>query len=799
MRALPAALALALLASRASAQQFPTRGGETGILDVPDANVTGVAGGQLAAELRLDRRPGMRDDFGPLPLYAVAGLASRLDLGLTLRESGQPGDPTPARGLFGAALKLQLVRPRGFLPGAAVSTVFDKINERGVVGARLAVSAALLPVRLALFAGGEADASGLGNGGATAGVAATLSLGRRVELAAEALTGPRGDNYGGALRWLATSTSGVAIGANYFPKEDAYRFAVTLAFSSPAPRSRELPQPAGPIAAAQEEVPVGPRFLDDRPRFRLKIPQSGVQGLAAAQRHQYAPYAPSTAVAAAPAKPAEAPGAVKAAAPSLEDLAEARLRDQESAAGARARRVTAAREQLEAREKALAAETFRLAERERELAAREMELDARERRTVVRGPPTQQQRQLETLEAQLAADAQKLSAIDRSYQPALDAARGREREAAAREDAARDEAARLSAAAAAATARAEHLELRKSALAARLRELAALEARLLAIGERIDASERQLRSRTDRLDTVARRLAARAERLDHLDKRAAEPPRPPPGAPAAPPPTDAKAPAAKDKAVFVMVVKSPTAIVKERAAGPSSPSGPVIQPGAAVEKAVAAAAVVMFPTPATQLSELDRETIDNIARLAAKEGCEVLIWARAKEPGLMAEAQRRAAEIKTRVMSVGQLDQGRIVTRITTRPGAQGVDVVVSALRETARPAAAPAATPAAPKLLPGEGGKRQLREAVQAAQHLIETCVGEHLTRGRKQRAEGVLKLSVSAEGRVTRAATGGGDLAGDELETCLGAAAAQWQFPSADAEYVVDVPITVVTGGAR
>jgi hypothetical protein len=80
----------------------------------------------------------------------------------------------------------------------------------------------------------------------------------------------------------------------------------------------------------------------------------------------------------------------------------------------------------------------------------------------------------------------------------------------------------------------------------------------------------------------------------------------------------------------------------------------------------------------------------------------------------------------------------------------------------------------------------------------MIETCVGEHLGRGRRQRAEGVLKLTVSPAGRVTRAATGGGDLAGDELEACLGAASAQWQFPSADAEYVVDVPITVVSGGA-
>jgi len=64
--------------------------------------------------------------------------------------------------------------------------------------------------------------------------------------------------------------------------------------------------------------------------------------------------------------------------------------------------------------------------------------------------------------------------------------------------------------------------------------------------------------------------------------------------------------------------------------------------------------------------------------------------------------------------------------------------------------------------------------------------------------RAEGTLKLTVNPKGRVTGIGTGTGQLAGPELEECLRAASAAWLFPPADTEYVVDVPITVVRGGA-
>jgi hypothetical protein len=148
-------------------------------------------------------------------------------------------------------------------------------------------------------------------------------------------------------------------------------------------------------------------------------------------------------------------------------------------------------------------------------------------------------------------------------------------------------------------------------------------------------------------------------------------------------------------------------------------------------------------------------------------------------------------------MAAGPVPERQVVTRVTTRPGAQGVDVVVSALRETAKAPAAEAA-PAAARLEPGEGGKRQIREAVQAAQPLIEGCIGEHIQAKRLQRAEGILKLTVSPQGKVLSARATGADLGSEALDACLAASAPRWQFPGAESEYVVDVPITVVQGGA-
>lgn len=792
MRALPIALAALAYATSAAAQGavMPARSGESGLVDVPDGEVLGVGRGLLGVELRFDRAKGAASDFGPLPLYAVAGLLDDLDFGLTMREGGQAGDARPSRLVFGGALKLQLVVPKGNVPAMAVDVTADRLNRAEVLGARFIASThADRPIRLSAFVGGESgDSPGVTYGGALA-----FRVARGTDAVLEALGGPRGQNYGGALRWQAGPAMGVLLGFNYFPGEEGFRVSLGLGFGPQAKREAPpAPSPAaGTIAPAPERL-AGAVFQDDRPHFRLKLRIADPSG-AEPRSLRHGPWTPPVA-AAGPPRPA-AP-ALRSSAPSLDDLAEAQIREQEALADARERRVRATAEQLDAREKLALEEARKLEERERELAAREQQLDAREKRVTVKGPPTQQQRQLESLEAQLASQERNLGAQERSYVPAIDAAQGRERDAAAREDAERQEANRLAASVNGAGTRALQLEIRKQAIGAKNRQLSALEARLVAKGERIDALERQLRTRAERLDAWQRRLDARADRIDLLERRAAESRAP---AAPAPRPADAKAGPPKEKAVFVMVVKSPTAIVKERAgAAATAAPGAALHPGIVVEKAVAAATVVMFAAPSSQLSELDREAIDNIAKLAAKERCELLIWARAKDPSLMGEAQRRANELRTHVIASGPLDSKQVVTRITTRPGAQAVDVVVSALRETAKPAA-PAAAPAAPSLLSGETGKRQIREAVQAAQPSIEACVGEIISQKSLLRAEGVLKLTVSAQGRVTKVLAAEGDLSGTTLEECLGGASRSWLFPPAEAEYVVDVPITVIRGGAR
>jgi hypothetical protein len=790
---LPVALAALVYATGAGAQGafMPARSGEAGLLDVPDGEVMGVGRGLLGVELRFDQAKGVESDFGPLPLYAVGGLLDHLDFGLTMREGGQPGDAHPSRLVYGGALKLQLVQAHDLWPALAVDFTGDRLNRAEVLGGRfIASTRADRPIRLSAFVGGESGESP----GVTWGGALAFRVARSAEAVLEALGGPRGQNYGAAVLWRAAPTMGVLLGANWFPGDEGFRISVGLGFG-PQVKREAAPGPtptAAPIAPSAEEL-AGPIFRDDQPHFRLKLRIADPSGVEP-RSLRHGPWTPSGA-AAGPARPVAS--ALRPSAPSLDELAEAQIREQEALADARDRRVRATAEQLDAREKAALEEARRLEEREGELAAREQQLEAREKRVTVKGPPTQQQRQLESLEAQLASQERNLGAQERSYGPAIDAAQGRERDAAAREDAERQEANRLAASVSGAASRALQLEIRKQALGARNRQLSALEARLVAKGERIDALERQLRTRAERLDAWQRRLDAQADRIDLLERRAAEAKA---GSAGPARPADGKAGAPKEKAVFVMVVKSPTAIVKERAAAPAAAApGAALHPGVVVEKAVAAATVVMFASPAAQLSELDREAIDNIAKLAAREKCELLIWARAKDPGLMAEAQRRAAEIRSHVIASGPLDSKQVVTRITTRPGAQAVDVVVSALRETAKAAAPAAAAPATPALLAGETGKRQIREAVQAAQPSIEACVGEIVSQKSLQRAEGVLKLTVSAQGRVTKVLAAEGDLSGTALEECLGGASRNWLFPPAEAEYVVDVPITVIRGGAR
>lgn len=796
MRRAAASFALLLLVVAspfaATAGNFPTRQGESGLLDVPDAQIIERRTGMVGLEIGFDHAPGTPDRFGPMPLSLGVGLG-RFEWAVSARESGYPGDPRPAPMLFGTALKLGIFAPAGARPGVAVDGYLDRFNDGGAGGGRLILSTGFAgPFRLAGYAGYEKQPTR--SSGLTAGLAAVARHASGVEAVIEGITSPRGSLASAALRYDLNSRVGIGLVGSYQPDNKEYRIALAFGFravsSGRAPVGAQAPAEARPTEPETEPV----LAFGERPLFKLKIRTSDPSRQGEPHHTQYGPY---TAPALAGARTAAPPPRV--AAPSADDVLAAQLRDQELLAEARLKRLRATDDSLNTDEGNLDADARKLDERERVLAAREVQLDARERRIVVRGAPTDQQRQLESQEAQLGAAERQLAAQERGFNPTREAALGTERDAQAREQADRKEADRLLAQADAEKTKARQGELRRQALAARQRMLAAMESRLVARGERIDAATRQLRVRGERVDTWQRRLDVRAERLTLLEQRAAEQQR---GAAAAPAPGLPLPPVPKDKSVFVMVVKSPTAIMKANggAAGAGNAQREALHPGVAVEKAVAAATVISFATPASRLSELDRETIDGIARLAARENCEVLVWARAKDPSLMNEANRRADEVKTLVVNLGNLPPKQVVTRITTRPGALGVDVVVSALREAgkARGETNGEAAPA-DRLAAGETGKRQLRDAVVAVQPAIERCVSEQMTRRGLTSAEGSLKLTIGPAGRITSTQVGNGDLGGADLEACLKGSSATWQFPSADAEYVVDVPITVVGGGAK
>ncbi len=777
---------------------FPTRAGETGLLDVPDAEVAGFSGGGLiGAELRFDAARGVANQFGALPLSYVFGMGWQ-DLGFAVRPGGRPGDPHPSQLLFTGSVKRMILVPGAFGPGVAVDATVDRLNGGPVLGSRLILSTRRLgPLKLAGYLGGESIAHSGRDFGLTSGFAASVLWPRGFETVADAAAGPRGPLFGGALRWIIGRETGLSLGVDVMPRDHAVRVSLGVGLLPWFPKNRPglAPGKKPEEEPEEEEKPGEVVFLDDRPHFRLRLHVRSLE--AGAPRHlQYAEYLGPLVAAAGPAKAAQAPA--RPAAPSAEDMLEAQLRDQEAGADAREKRLRATEESLASRESGVTGGAKKLDARGEELALREQQLDERERRIRVHGAVPAAERQLEAREAQLGSSERQLLAQARGFQPSIDAASGREKDATQRAAAELGEREKLLSQANQARSRGEQLDLKKQALGARQRQLAAEEARLVAKGEGLDALERQLRAREEQLDTWQRRLDTKAERLDLLELRAAEQKRPKeaPKAPAE------GASGAKDKAVFVMVVKSPTAIMKEpqgKAAGASEPAAP-LHPGVAVEKAVAAATVVYFPTPASQLSELDREGLENIARLAAKEGCEVLVWARAKDPGLVPEATRRSNEVKALLMKGAPVAEKQVVTRITTRPGAQGVDVVVSALRTGQRPAAAPAAEQTgAGELGLGETAKRQLREAVQAHQADIERCIGVEISRRKLESAELLLKLTVDAGGKVSRADMGEGPLSANEVRGCLGEVAKGWKFPQTGVEYVVDVPITVVAPGKK
>jgi hypothetical protein len=282
-RARPAArIAAALLASAgvARADPFPSRGGESGILDVPDAEVIGLGGGMLGGEVRLETAPGARAAAGPSPVAFVVGLGHGFEAGVFGREGGLPGDARPSPLLVGAALKLHLVDAAGALPALAVDAVVDRLDAARLGAARVVASTRRLgPLRLLAFGGLSRPTSGAA-AGASAGAAAIVSLPLRVDAVGEALTGPAGALVGGGLRLALSERVALTAGAGWLPREGAVRASFGIGIVSPPPRRRrpavevareEEAKPAEPAPAVAAAAAASPPYADERPHFPLRL------------------------------------------------------------------------------------------------------------------------------------------------------------------------------------------------------------------------------------------------------------------------------------------------------------------------------------------------------------------------------------------------------------------------------------------------------------------------------------------------------------------------------------------------
>jgi len=270
-----AAAWLAAAPALAGAGAFPTRGGETGLLDVPDAGTAPLRGADLALEMGLRAGPGVDAALAPLPLSLVTGLASRAEVGFAARQCARPGDPKLGETLFSGALKLRLLDGGTIGPAVAVDVYADRFNLDPRVGARLILASSDAGrARLSAFGGAEGRASAPAGAGPTAGLAAAVGLGAsgRVEAVADALAGPSGPMAGAALRYQLTGAVGFSLGLDWLPRDGGVRASVGIAIAARPPGARLAATAEEEAAAAPAPAaPAGPVFGDDRPRFRIRI------------------------------------------------------------------------------------------------------------------------------------------------------------------------------------------------------------------------------------------------------------------------------------------------------------------------------------------------------------------------------------------------------------------------------------------------------------------------------------------------------------------------------------------------
>jgi hypothetical protein len=258
-----AALLAAGVAGRAAAwDPFPGRTGGSGILDVPVAEVPNVGAVKLSGAFAAERDAAAAMRLAPLPLSLVVGSGPRSEVGFGIRQGGGPGDPTPSPALLSASAKWwwrEAVRRR---PAVAFQLYGDRLNWKGTLGLRAVASTIPVgKVQLAGFAG--VDNTGFGG----VGVGGSLALNEKVTGIGQLLVQGGGYGAGAGVRWKVGPNAGAFMGLDY--TDAALRFAVGFAVATPPPK-----RPGKMRQQAEEVVPVEPakpRFLDDGPRFRMRI------------------------------------------------------------------------------------------------------------------------------------------------------------------------------------------------------------------------------------------------------------------------------------------------------------------------------------------------------------------------------------------------------------------------------------------------------------------------------------------------------------------------------------------------
>ena len=302
MRGPSAALVFALWPGVAAAApgSFPARAGESGLLDVPEAEVLRAGDGQFGLELRSDGGASTAG-FGPSPLALAIGLGAGFETGFALRQGGVPGDPRPSPLLASAVAKYEVLAARGRLPNLAVGGILDRINLTPSGTLRLIASAdAGARARWSVVGGFDPRTLAPEGGGAV-----LVSLVGPLALVADGLYRRAGTTAGVHVRYALAETVAIGAGADWLSGGEGFRAGVSLALSQRSPRKVErLPEPI-PAQVAQD-APRRREFLCERPCFRQKIKVVSIDG----GRHlQYGPPPPAPPPA-APAPPPPPPPVV---------------------------------------------------------------------------------------------------------------------------------------------------------------------------------------------------------------------------------------------------------------------------------------------------------------------------------------------------------------------------------------------------------------------------------------------------------------------------------------------------------